>query len=209
MGELVPDHVDADEVVEVGAVTIAEDHLLAVPEGIVVLLLVVHRRDEREALGVEGALERRPVEPARSPRGRRRPGSPVGRTSPGLPSPRTSFGQRRGVLRVVHRALDDRLGLCPWLLPASGARWSRRFCSPGIGPRRSPRPRSATTSRSWRSWASVSRGALLPPPRRPGSRDGRAGTRRDPTEDVRRDDPAAEGGSQQAGGRGVEVMSSP
>ncbi|MEY9488681.1 hypothetical protein RKD26_004475 [Streptomyces calvus] len=53
--ELVADDVDGDgEVEEDLAVPVAEDHLLAVPEGVVVLPVVVHRRDHRQAVAVDG-----------------------------------------------------------------------------------------------------------------------------------------------------------
>ena len=54
VGELVADDVDAaGERQEDDAVTVAEDHLGAVPEGVVVAGAVVHARDQRQALAVE------------------------------------------------------------------------------------------------------------------------------------------------------------
>ena len=49
MRQLVADHVDGDgETVEDLAVAVAEHHLLAVPESVLVLLAVVHAADQRQ-----------------------------------------------------------------------------------------------------------------------------------------------------------------
>src|SRR6478672_1408269 len=55
MGQLVPDDVEADgEAAEVPPVAIAEDHLRAVPEGVVVVAPVVDGGQQRQASAVEG-----------------------------------------------------------------------------------------------------------------------------------------------------------
>ena len=87
VGELVADHVDRDgEPVEDGAVAVAEDHLGAVPERVVVATAVVHRAEQREPLAVEGVAAVGLVEQgSRSGRTRRRPRRPRGRRSPAAP----------------------------------------------------------------------------------------------------------------------------
>ena len=52
--QLVADHVDGDgETVEDLAVAVAEHHLLAVPEGVLVLLAVVHAANQRQPLVIQ------------------------------------------------------------------------------------------------------------------------------------------------------------
>ena len=52
--QLVADHVDGDgETVEDFAVAVAEHHLLAVPEGVLVLLAVMYAADQRQPLVIQ------------------------------------------------------------------------------------------------------------------------------------------------------------
>ena len=54
MGQFVADHVERDrEAVEDRAVAVAEHHLLAVPEGVVVILPVMHAGHQRQPLAVD------------------------------------------------------------------------------------------------------------------------------------------------------------
>ncbi len=200
VGELVADHVDADrEVVEVGAVTVAEDHLLAVPEGVVVLLLVVHRRDEGKALGVERvALERRPVELPR------RAEAVVGAVHRVVGGRRLALAtnqlprQLRRVLRVVHRALNDRSSRSPWLLQLRGS-----LVAQVLQPRDRPAQVAASALGDDLAQPAQLRVRLEGALRRLRRvvRDlGMVGpgARRDATEDVGRDDPAADSRSEEA-----------
>src|SRR5262245_41290238 len=53
--QFVADHVNGDgEAVEMVAIAVAEEHLLAVPFGIVVLLAIVNGADQRQAVVIEG-----------------------------------------------------------------------------------------------------------------------------------------------------------
>jgi hypothetical protein len=61
--EFVADDVDRDgEVEEDLAVSVAEDHLLAVPERVVVVTVVMHGRVQRQAAAVDGVASVRPQE---------------------------------------------------------------------------------------------------------------------------------------------------